>query len=216
MRAYAALVVFVVALWMSGAEGASGCLTVDTVKDFNKDNFFTGSWYITHYKLGGGTLQDIDKNCTKFLHKKTNDGKIREVFSNYNPNGGTYSYDISFASVKTFDGNNGKYTAKNVIVNQDGTKIDDRKLQVSYIDTDYSKYSVVYVCDPSAPEYYLYAVQSRNENINGVKDKVETALGKVNLKLKDLFDATTLSSCKYDEDTLKKLWDRSYPEYEKE
>lgn len=62
----------------------------------------------------------------------------------------------------------------------------------------------------------LYAVQSRNENINGVKDKVETALGKVNLKLKDLFDATTLSSCKYDEDTLKKLLDRSYPEYEKE
>lgn len=34
--------------------------------------------------------------------------------------GGTYSYDISFAKVSGFEGNDGKYTAKNVIVNQDG------------------------------------------------------------------------------------------------
>uniref|UniRef100_R4G8N0 Putative nitrophorin n=1 Tax=Rhodnius prolixus TaxID=13249 RepID=R4G8N0_RHOPR len=215
MRAYAALVMFVVALWLSAAEGASTCSTVPTVKGFDKEKFFREAWYITHYKLGGGQLQEIDKNCTKFLHKKTNDGKIREVFSNYNPSGGTYSYDISFAKVQNFEGNEGKYTAKNVIVNQDGTKIDERKLQVSYIDTDYENYSVVYVCDPSAPDYYLYAVQSRNKKIDGVKDKVEAALLKVNLKLNDVFDATTLT-CQYDEDNLKKLLDKPFPEYEKD
>uniref|UniRef100_R4FLH5 Putative biogenic amine-binding protein n=2 Tax=Rhodnius TaxID=13248 RepID=R4FLH5_RHOPR len=213
----AALVLFVVALWMSEAEGASGCSTVDTVKDFNKDNFFTGSWYITHYKLGDSTLEVGDKNCTKFLHQKTADGKIKEVFSNYNPNAKTYSYDISFAKVSDFDGNNGKYTAKNVIVEKDGRKIDERTLQVSYIDTDYSKYSVVHVCDPAAPDYYLYAVQSRTENVKeDVKSKVEAALGKVGLKLSGLFDATTLGNkCQYDDETLQKLLKQSFPNYEK-
>ncbi|XP_073970893.1 nitrophorin-3-like [Rhodnius prolixus] len=213
MRAYAALVLFVVALWLSAVEGATGCSSVETVNNFDKEKFFREAWYITHYKLGEGELQAIDKNCTKLLHQKTGD-KIREVFSNYNPSAGTYSYDISFVKVKDFVGNSGKYTAKNVIVDKDGTKIDERTLQVSHIDTDYENYSVVYVCDTSAPDFYLYTVQSRKKNVNDVKGQVEAALKKVNVKLSDLFDATTLS-CQYDDDTLNKFLAQQFSEYEK-
>lgn len=60
----------------------------------------------------------------------------------------------------------------------------------------------------------LYAVQSRKENVNDVKDKVEAALGKVGLQLSGLFDATTLS-CKYDDETLNKLLAQQFSEYEK-
>ncbi|XP_073969214.1 nitrophorin-2-like [Rhodnius prolixus] len=213
MKTCMTLILATATLYLSSAAKSGAdkrCDNPEPMTPFDVDKFFKDAWYITHYKFGADTGSNNDKYCTKILQKIENDN-IKEVFSIDNTTTEAYSYYLSFSKKSSFDTTYGKYTAKHIQVDKVGKELEEHSITVTYLDTDYDSYSVVYVCGEIMENLFsLYAVQSRSQTLNqDVETKVKSALNGINLKL-DKLSSIKDFGCKYDDSTLNALLSKSF------
>uniref|UniRef100_T1HTC8 Nitrophorin domain-containing protein n=1 Tax=Rhodnius prolixus TaxID=13249 RepID=T1HTC8_RHOPR len=133
------------------------CRNPDPKENFEPEKFFKNKWYTTHYQLTKYGLEGNTMNCIAFSSIVFSNGRIKEVFSNYQPNHCAYAYDVSYSSLDSFKDRVGKYTAQNVVVDRKGKRLEEaiHEYNITIIDTDYTRYAFVHLCGQDKEGLYF-------------------------------------------------------------